>query len=197
MNKKVKFTMTTAWILLSRSYDAYCTHQLTPDLSKEANPLVSILGLTWTPLLIILGLLTIYAIYAYYISVFKPKNLFPTEKGYTFSQFAAFIYLGYMQKWTAVFYRVPNNFNRFNHYMGHTLTQCLVYAGFVSTLMWLLINNSDYYKTIHRATAIYIILIAGCVALIYNWNRVMYNRYLAHIEPKGNCMSKMPNGRNE
>ncbi len=179
MNKKVKFTITTVWILLSRSYDAYCTNQLTPDLSKESNPLVSVLGMTWTPLLITLALLTSYAIYAYYISVFKPKNLFPTEKGYTFSQFAAFIYLGYKDNWTAVFYRYPNNINRFNQYMGHTLTQCLVYAGFVSTLMWLLINNSDYYKTIHSATAVYVILVGGCAVIIYSWNWVMYKRYLA------------------
>jgi hypothetical protein len=182
MNKKVKFTITTAWILLSRSYDAYCTHQLTPDLSKEANPLVSILGLTWTPLLLILGLLTIYAIYAYYISVFKPKNLSPAEKGYTFSQFAAFIYLGYKQKWTAVFYRVPNNLNRFNHYMGHTLTQCLVFVGFVSTIMWLLIRHTDYYKTIHSTIVIYSILIIGCVTIIYKWNSAMYRHYLAFLK---------------
>lgn len=65
MTKKVKFTITTAWILLSRSYDAYCTNMLTPDLSKEANPLVTVFGVSsWTTLLIILGVLTIYVIYA-------------------------------------------------------------------------------------------------------------------------------------
>ena len=65
MTKRSKFIITTAWILFSRSYDAYCTNQLTPDLSKESNPLVSVLGMTWTPLLITIGLLTIYLIYAY------------------------------------------------------------------------------------------------------------------------------------
>jgi hypothetical protein len=77
MTKKTKFILTTLWIILSRSYDAYCTNQLTPDLSQEANPLVSVLGLTWTPLLIVLSILTIYSIYAYYIQVFKPMNLVP------------------------------------------------------------------------------------------------------------------------
>ena len=52
MKKNLKFIFTTTWILLSRSYDAYCTNALTPDLSKEANPLVSIGGISsWTTLL--------------------------------------------------------------------------------------------------------------------------------------------------
>jgi Kef-type K+ transport system membrane component KefB len=184
MTKKTKFTITTAWILLTRSYDAYCTNQLTPDLSKESNPLVSILGMTWTPLLITLGLLTIYLIYAYYISVFKPKDLLPTEKGYSFSEFVAFIYLGRKDNWTAIFYKLPKDLNRFNHWMGHFLTQGLVFAGLVSTIMWILINNTDYYKTIHSVTLIYSILIFGCLAIIYNWNRTMFKKYLTNTNHK-------------
>lgn len=42
MTKKIIFTITTLWILLTRSYDAYCISQLTPDLSKESNPLLFI-----------------------------------------------------------------------------------------------------------------------------------------------------------
>ena len=97
MNKTIKFTITVIWILFSRGYDAYCTHQLTPDLSNEANPLVSIFSLTWTPLLIVLGLCTIYTVYAYYVSVFKPINLLPIERGYTFSNIVAYTYLGYKE----------------------------------------------------------------------------------------------------
>ena len=61
MNKNLKFTAITTWILFSRSYDAYCTYQLTPDLSKEANPLVTVVGISsWTTLLLVLSVLTIY-----------------------------------------------------------------------------------------------------------------------------------------
>ncbi len=45
--KTLKFLVILLWILLSKSYDAYCTYLHTPDLSKEANPLVSVLGLNW------------------------------------------------------------------------------------------------------------------------------------------------------
>ena len=119
MNKKLKFTLTTIWILFSRSYDAYCTNLLTPDLSKESNPLVTVLGISsWTPLLIIISVLTIYAIYAYYISEFKPFNFLPTEKGYSFGNVAAYTYLGYKDSWLAIFYKFPKDIKRFNHYPG-------------------------------------------------------------------------------
>jgi len=178
MTKKTKFTITTAWIVCSRSYDAYCTNQLTPDLSHESNPLVSLLGMTWTPLLITLGILTIYLIYAYYISVFKPKDLLPTEKGYTFSEFIAFTYLGRKDKWFAIFYKLPKDINRFNHWMGYNLTQGLVFAGVVSTIMWLLIKYTEFYKNIHSVQLIYSILIIGSFYIIYKYNKTLFEKYL-------------------
>lgn len=180
MTKRTKFTITTAWILFTRSYDAYCTSQFTPDLSKESNPLVSVFGMTWTPLLITIGLLSIYLLYVYYISVFKPKDLFPSEKGYTFSEFIAFAYLGRKDNWTAIFYKFPNKLSRFNHWMGKNLTRCLAFAGFVSTIMWLLINNTDFYKAIHSVSLIWSIIIIGSFVIIYNWNKRMYRKYLAN-----------------
>ena len=196
MRKKAKFTLTTTWIVLNRSYDAYCTNQLTPDLSKEANPLVSVLGLTRTPLLIILSLLTIYAIYAYYLSVFKPSNLLPPKRGYTFSTIIAFTYLGYKDSWTALFYKFPNDLNRFNQYLGHILTQGLVFAGFVSTVMWLLINHTDYYKTIHSAALICSILLIGCAVVIYHWTKkYLSTTWLTKMAIRKKCEVLIPNLR--
>ena len=181
MSKKTKFAITTVLILLTRSYDAYCTYQLTPDLSKESNPLVTVVGISsWTPLLIILSVLTIYAIYAYYISVFKPFNFLPTEKGYSFANVAAYTYLGYKDSWISILYKFPKDLKRFNHYMGRILTILLIYAGFVSTIMWLLINNTNYYKTIHSVALVRTILIGGCFLIIYLWRRSLYKQYLAN-----------------
>lgn len=178
MNKTAKFTITTLWILFSRSYDAYCTSQLTPDLSKEANPLVSVLGFGWAPLLLVIGLLSGYAIYTYYLSVFMPKNLLPTEPGYSFWGVVAYTYLGKKDHWTAMFYKLPSSFSWFNQYMGRVLSRCLVFAGIVSTTMWLLINNFTVYKAHHSAPLIYAILVIGSLAIILQWNMSQYNRYL-------------------
>jgi len=179
MNKKLKFALTIIWILFSRSYDACCTNLLTPDLSKEANPLVSVVGISsWTTLLIILSFLTIYVIYAYFISLFRPMNLLPKDKGYSFGNFIAYVYLGFKDSWTATLYKLPKDTKRLNNYMGHLLTKCLVYAGIVSTIMWLLINYTDFYKTIHSAPLVYSILIVGCIIVVYNWNKMLYKEYL-------------------
>lgn len=182
MTKKLKFAAATVWILISRAYDAYCTNQFTPDLSQEANPLVSVLGLSWTGLLVVLGLLTVYTLYIFYISTFRPINLLPTEAGYTFSQIVAYTYLGRKAEWTAIFHKFPGSVERFNHWMGQTLAHCLVYAGIISTAMWLLINNSATYRAVHSAALIYTVIVLGCLLITYRWNRVMYTRYISSSE---------------
>ena len=183
MKRNQKFIITSTWILLSRGYDAYCTNALTPDLSNEANPLVSIVGISsWTGLLIILSLLTIYALYAYYVSLYRPMSLTPKEEGYSFGDFVAFVYLGRKDSWTSVLYKFPRSFKRATHYFGHILSKGLVFAGIVSTIMWLLINHTEFYKPIHSATLIYVILIVGTLIIAYTWNKKLYEQYLVHTE---------------
>ncbi len=180
MNKTVKFLFITFWIILSRVYDAYCTYQFTPDLDREANPLVSILGLGWTPLLIIIGLLLFYIIYTYYKSVYQEFDFLPTEKGLSFSTFLSFIYLGRKAHWTTAFFQAPNSAERFHFYIGNVLSKALVFAGIVSTIMWLLINYTDWYLTdYHSAAVIYAILIVGTIAIVFFWNKELYKKYLA------------------
>ncbi len=175
--KSLKFIMTTIWILLTRGYDIYCTYKFSPDLSQEVNPLVSVLGMTWSPFLIVLYLLMIYTIYAYYVSVFKPINLLPTEKGYTFGNVVAYIYLGHKDSWSSILHKFPKDLNRLNHYFGHTLSKCFVYVGFISTIMWLLINYTNYYNTVLSVVAIYSILTIGCFTIIYLWNKSLFRQY--------------------
>lgn len=177
MNNKVKFTITTIWILLTRGYDAYSTYQYTPDLSNEANPLVSILGFNWTPLLIVVGVLSLYAIYCYYETTFRNYDLYPEEKGYSLSHFVGYLYLGKKQEWISLLYKFPKDLKRLNHFMGHLLTKFLVFAGFLSTLMWLLLNYSEFYNEIHSAKMIYSILILGSILISYLWFLKNYKEY--------------------
>jgi len=92
--KRLKFFIILFWMLFSKIYDAYCTFQHTPDLQKEANPLVSVLGFNWFWLLLVIGILTIYTCYTLYLILFKPITLYPQEKGYSFSNFIAYMYFG-------------------------------------------------------------------------------------------------------
>ena len=175
---KTKFYLLTSWILFSRSFDAYCTNLHTPDLSKEANPLVSFLGLTWSPLLLILGLLMLFVIYGLYLSVFKPISLDPDEKGLTFMEYCTFRYLGKKASWSALLFQFPTSPARFSRVMGALLAPYLAFAGVVSTIMWLMIFNLEWYRAIHQAALVYAILSIGCVLIAYIQYKKYYQQYV-------------------
>ena len=178
--KKLKFLIILLWILFSKCYDIYCTYLHTPDLSKEANPLVSVLGLNWFWLLIVIGSLTIYTCYTLYLISFKPIKLYPLEKGYSFSNFIAYMYFGKKSSWLSIIYKVPPIRNkRFHYTFGNIFVRYLVFAGIVSTVMWLLINNSEAYRAIHNHFVIYGILISGTFIILYNYYKTNYNKYQA------------------
>jgi hypothetical protein len=176
--KTLQFLIILLWILFSKSYDIYCTYLHTPDLSKEANPWVSVLGMNWFWLLMVIGLLTIYTCYTLYLISFKPIKLYPLEKGYSFSNFIPYMYFGKKSSWLAIIYRVPPIRNkRFHYTFGNILVRYLVFAGIVSTVMWLLINNSEAYRVIHNHLVIYAILISGTFIILYNYYKTNYNKY--------------------
>ena len=79
MKRIMKFTLLTTWIIFSRVVDLYATARFTPDLKQEGNPLVTLGGLSWTPLVIIVTCLVAYSIYALYISIFKEYKILLLE----------------------------------------------------------------------------------------------------------------------
>lgn len=184
MKKYIRFTLITVWILLSRFYDVYATYQHTPDLKQEANPLASVLHLGWAPIIAIVALLTGYIIYAFYVSTFKKYDLAPKEKGYSFIPFAIYLYLGKKQHWTAMFYKLPKDVKRFNHFMGYMLAAGMSFAGVVSTAMWLLINYTDtYYYKYHNPVIVYSVILVGVVAIALQWHIKMYKQYKLATTP--------------
>lgn len=177
-SRVTRFVALSSWILISRAFDAWCTFQHTPDLAKEANPLASVAGLGWSPLLGIVGLLSVYTVFALHQALFRPMDLLPPVPGYTFSQCVGFIYLGRKAEWHATLYQLPRDLRRFHTYMGHVLSRGVAFAGVVSTVMWALIWGSERYRSVHSAGLIYGVLVAGCVAIMIDWNRSAYRRYV-------------------
>ena len=176
--KRLKFFIILFWMLFSKSYDAYCTFEHTPDLSKEANPLVTVLGFDWDLLLLVIGCLTLYTCYTLYLISFKPVKLFPEEKGYSFSNFIAYMYFGKKSNLLSALYKLPSlKDKRFHYSFGNILVRYLVFAGFVSTIMWLMINNSEFYRDIHNHFVIYGILISGTYIILYNYYKINYKKY--------------------
>lgn len=132
----------------------------------------------WFWLLMVIGLLTIYTCYTLYLISFKPIKLYPLKKGYSFSNFIAYMYFGKKSSWLSIIYKVtPIRNKRFHYTFGNIFVRYLVFAGIVSTLMWLLINNSEAYRVIHNHLVIYGILISGTFIILYNYYKTNYNKY--------------------
>lgn len=182
MYKSIKFISTTLFIVATRAYDVYATYQHTPDLKNETNPLVSVLGMSWLPLLFVIGALLAYIIYANYQATFSNFSLFPPQKGYSFGEFVAYLYLGKKTSWTACFYQFPKSFKRFTNYMGNIMTHSLIIAGTVSTIMWYLIRNTVFYKTYHNPVVIYSLIIIGMGLWLYYWLQNNYQQYIQQHE---------------
>ncbi len=126
----------------------------------------------------VIGLLTIYTCYTLYLISFKPIKLYPLEKGYSFSNFIAYMYFGKKSSWLSIIYKVtPIRNKRFHYTFGNIFVRYLVFAGIVSTVMWLLINNSEAYRVIHNHLVIYGILISGTFIILYNYYKTNYNKY--------------------
>ncbi len=178
MRKLIKFISITVWIIISRAYDVYATWQFTPDLSKEANPLVSIFGLNWGPLLFIIIGLLFYTFYALYINTFKKYDLLPAEKGLKFSEFMTYVYLGKKDSWFSILYKFPKDKRRLHYLMGYWLSRALVFAGIVSTIMWMLINYTDfYYPKFHKTAVLYSILLIGALIIWIDFYKKLYKKY--------------------
>jgi len=178
--KTIKFTAVTIFIIATRAYDYMCTQAFTPDLSKESNPLVSVFGFHWTRLMTILIVLGIYVIYAYYVSLFSTVNILPAEKGLSFKEFATYVYLGHQDSWLAILWKLPNSFTRFNVACGSVLCYTVVWAGVITTGMWLLINNTNwYYQSYHKPGTIISIIILGGFTIMYLNFKKLYRNYCA------------------
>lgn len=159
-------------------YDYVSTKNFTPDLSKETNPLVYIGGLKWNALTIILVILTMYVIYALYISIYKNHKLLPNRTGLSFKEFVPYYYFGNEERLSSLFWKFPKSFMRFNAIMGAILAGALVFAGIISTTMWILINYTTwYYPGLHFPPLLYGLILIGAVAAGYLHFRNSYAKY--------------------
>ncbi|MCU0434335.1 MAG: hypothetical protein MUC87_12845 [Bacteroidia bacterium] len=177
MKKSTRYILATAWILVSRSFDAYATWQHTPDLQKEASPLVSVFGLSWLPLLLLLGAVCVYVMYAYYKALFGSYSIFPAEKGMSLSEFAGYVATGRKTPWWKMCVQFPKKAAHLHAYFGHLLVISLSVAGVFSTVMWVLIWTSEGYRSVHSAGLVYGGILVSVCAVYYGWVRRKYRAY--------------------
>ena len=125
-------------------------------------------------------LLTTYTLYALYVNTYKKIDILPKEKELSFEKFTSLVYLGYKARWVDLLYKLPNNLSRFNYVFGHIFSRSLLWAGLITTVMWILIYTSKkYVSTYHNVLFIYGIIIIGCFIISYLYFRKLYKIYKA------------------
>lgn len=118
-NIMIKFILTVASISVLRVIDLLLTYLYIPDLSTEYNPVVSIFGASWLPLIgfQILLLTLISAFGAFYF--FKPP-IKVEDRGLNFSDFIYCYFFGELKPWPQRMFSLPKNLN-----------QHLIFNGFI------------------------------------------------------------------
>ena len=178
MKKHLKFTLNLTGILLTRTYDVYCTSLFTPDLKREGNPLVSAFHFQWSGLLLIIGCMLLYVVYALYINTYRKVNLFPAQKHLSFGQFMVASLYGPGESWTAFLYKFPADRRKLHYVLGYILSRGLLWAGVVTTIMWLFINHTvTYYLHFHSYIGVASLILGGAIVIAYCYFNRLYNAY--------------------
>jgi len=78
-------------LILTRVADGLLTYKITPNLSRELNPLVSILGFGWAGLIIVALAIIIPTVILTYYNIYKPFDNFP-DKNASYLEFKKFYF---------------------------------------------------------------------------------------------------------
>ena len=176
--KQLVFIIVSIGIIGTRIYDYLATRRFRADSEEGANLLPQGQGFS-----ALLFLITLYIIYAFYISYFRRiPDLFPKKKGIKFREFIPYCYLGYRDKFRALLWKIPNSFSRFNSFFGPVLAWSMLWAGVVTTSMWFLINKTRwYYPAYHNPLTIYLIMVVGVVLITFLHFAILYRQYRRRI----------------
>jgi len=172
-------------LVFLRICDLYLTYQITPDLSREWNPLVSYFNLSWQGFLGVQLLLVCIALMAYHRYEQRKRN--PVDKPNLPPVRFAFYYLnGYefsWRNWIESFLRLPNKqrFMKSSVFTGFVIAaSCILASLFAITHNLLILGEFPaYHKFIHFNNQLYLpsvyltLVTTSCLTFFV----IEYNKY--------------------
>jgi len=139
---------------------------VTPDLERETNPLVSIFGRGWVAVIIFQVILVSIIIILNYLSLFKIKSSYPSQKGYSYKEFIMYYYFGKEENLIKMIYKFPQDKVTLIKLLGYVLPRALIVISiFISTSSTFLIISSDYSEFYAVAKPYYYIVLIGIAFL--------------------------------
>ena len=165
---KLEFWLLTLFLLITRCCDIAATYIITPSLDRETNPIVSILGQGWKAVIILQLILVSVVIILNYFSLFRIKNSYPSQKGYSYKEFITYYYFGEKRSLISLAYKFPKNKSLLIKALGYVLPRSLIAISlFISLSSTLLIVSSDYQKFYAVARPYYYLVLIAIVCLFY------------------------------
>jgi len=145
-NRNKYFWIFTILFLITRVGDLIATYIGTPDLTKEANPLVYTFGLGWEALIIANIIGFIIAVFLLYYTFIKYKsNVIPCDG---LKQYISMLYFNRPDKFLWTFYKFPNkkNWSFLLAWIGFVLTIVMIITSFIIITEWIIgiISNFEY-----------------------------------------------------
>jgi hypothetical protein len=103
-----------------------------------------------------------------YYSLFKIKDSYPSQKGYSYKDFITYYYFGRKQNLIKMVYKFPKNKSTLIKALGYILPRALIVISvFISLSSTLLIVNSDYQKFYALARPYYYVVLIAIVCVFY------------------------------
>jgi len=188
MNARTFVAWSVGLMILGRLADTLVTYQFTPDLDLEANPLVSVLGLGWPPLLAVnmIVLVGIASCSVYWCA--RPASYEPcpdVHDLWTFASFACYgrVYppLTFLRRRLL---RPPTNRAHTLHLIGAVMPVTITVISAVAVLSWEALygqqweSYSLFYKTLWPVFPYGVIIPTAWIAAVFFY-RHEFQRYQA------------------
>ena len=146
------FVVLTLLFLASRTADAATTYMVTPDLSREYNPLVRIFGAGWRQLLFAQAVMIALVVGLAYWDLFFSPLPHPQERGLSFRDFADIYYFARRVTATDYLWRLPRGWRMGLKMAGYVLPRALIILGFYVAASTFMSIHSALWRQVLRLT---------------------------------------------
>lgn len=183
MNKRKEFLILLLGVIITRLADVIGTYHYTPDLAKEANPMVSLFGMGWTYVLLATISGVIFSAGLNYYSLFMIRPLEVSTPDLNKKQYLSMLFLNKIVEWRWVYLLKTDPFgkNQTFYMYGWVIPRILINVGIVIIIFHCLLAFVPGYASIHKYFFVPMyLLIIGCIPYTFlNYYQYRYKKYLS------------------
>lgn len=172
--KKNQFYFLSALFITGRLFDIITTALFTPNLDREANPIVSLLGANWTIIILLQITFCAFIIYGLYLH-YKTEIKQPTIPNLRFHEYISQLNFNHSNSFHKKFYTIPKNKTFFIVHTGFVLTQTLIISSFLVGLSTSFLLTSTSYRAFYNHGMVYFIY-SGMIGLAIYFSIQFYRK---------------------